>query len=73
MWYMLLIQSDKMGEMGFKIAVGHAQKSVLTPYNCSDRMMLYIYSDVMVGDYVLSAGRATDSGPGLHSNLMWSL
>ena len=24
--------------------------------------MLYIYLDVMVGDYVLSAGRATDSG-----------
>ena len=35
--------------------------------------MLYIYSDIMVGDYVLSAGRATDSGPGLHSNLAWSL
>ena len=26
-------------------------------YICSDRMMLYIYSDVMVGDYVLCAGR----------------
>ena len=35
-------------------------------YMCSDRTMLYIYSDVMVGDYVLSAGRATDSGSGLH-------
>ena len=42
-------------------------------YICSDRTMLYIYSDVMVGDYVLSAGRATDSGPGLHSKLTWSL
>ena len=33
---------------------------------------IYI-TDVLVGDYVLSAGRAADSGPGLHSNLAWSL
>ena len=35
--------------------------------------MLCIYSVIMVGDYVLSAGLATDSGPRLHSNLAWSL
>ena len=32
--------------------------------------MLYIYSDIMVGNYVLGAGRATDCGPGLHSKLV---
>ena len=39
-------------------------------YRCSDWTMLCtcIYSDVMVGDYVLSTGRVTDSGPGLHSD-----
>ena len=35
--------------------------------------MLYIYSDIMVGDYLLGAGWSTDRGPGLHSNLAWSL
>ena len=31
-----------------------------------------IYSDIIVGDCVLCAKQATDSGPGLHSNLVLS-
>ena len=40
--------------------------------NCSDRTIVCIYSDIVVGDCVLYAQQATDSGPGLHSNLALS-
>ena len=41
-------------------------------YECSDRTILCIYSDIVVGDCVVYAKQATDSGPGLHSNLVLS-
>ena len=37
-------------------------------YKCSDRTIVCIYSDIVVGDCALYAKQATDSGPGLHSN-----
>ena len=40
-------------------------------YICSDWTILGIHSDIVVGDYVLCAGPATDSVPRLHSNLSY--